>query len=277
MKNFQEKDKRITVFDNQGKGICDARNTGITHASASLYAVMDADDVAVSNRLQLQYEEFEKRPDLVLLGSNYHTFRKSLSNSKPVTLPLGDDEIRQSIRTTPTLAHPTIMARTECVRKVGGYRSAFEGAEDHDLYLRLSHLGELAVLPEFLIYYRLHSTQVSQTLKARGFMASVAAAFCDQCFREGRVDPHIGNQSCELIAHNQLEMLSSGKLPLTKENLILGIRAIRGLANLTGVVDQLIEIRRKIFFKLVVSLRIGSALKFWKSTRKRNWLANGHT
>jgi hypothetical protein len=48
------------------------------------------------------------------------------------------------------------------VRTLGGYRAAFRAAEDYDLWLRMAELGDIANLPEHLIQYRRHATNLSQ-------------------------------------------------------------------------------------------------------------------
>jgi hypothetical protein len=59
------------------------------------------------------------------------------------------------------LIHSSIMARTELMRRLGGYRGAFEGAEDYDLWLRAAEVAELGNLPEALVSYRRHPGSVS--------------------------------------------------------------------------------------------------------------------
>jgi hypothetical protein len=64
------------------------------------------------------------------------------------------------------LAHPAVMMRTELARKIGGYRSLCNNervdlAEDFDLWLRLSKVGEIHNLAEPILYYRQHSSQIS--------------------------------------------------------------------------------------------------------------------
>ena len=96
------------------------------------------------------------------------------------------------------------MTKREIVQQVGGYRKQFDGAEDHDLHLRISRHGEIATLPEFLLRYRLHSGQFSQVKKTIGFRASVAAVYCDMCVDQNLPDPSEFDKTCEELA---LELL----------------------------------------------------------------------
>jgi len=57
--------------------------------------------------------------------------------------------------------------RKDAVLACGGYRGAFQHAEDYDLWLRLSERHHIANLPEAFLYYRLHDAQVASRFHAR--------------------------------------------------------------------------------------------------------------
>ena len=48
------------------------------------------------------------------------------------------------------------MMRKAIAQRVGLYRPAFQGAEDYDLWLRMSEVSKIANLPERLLQYRVH-------------------------------------------------------------------------------------------------------------------------
>ncbi len=53
------------------------------------------------------------------------------------------------------------MVRRDAALLIGGYREQFDVAEDYDFWLRLSEVGDLANLPEFLYYWRVHTISKS--------------------------------------------------------------------------------------------------------------------
>jgi hypothetical protein len=67
------------------------------------------------------------------------------------------------------------MIRSVALALVGGYRSSFEPAEDMDLWLRLSKIGELANLDEKVLRYRVHAASITRT-DAAAQAASTALA-----------------------------------------------------------------------------------------------------
>ena len=56
---------------------------------------------------------------------------------------------------------PTFMGRAEILRSAGAFSSAYEIAGDLDMWLRIARLSPVAILDEYLMYYRRGSTQVS--------------------------------------------------------------------------------------------------------------------
>ena len=272
LNSYTASDHRVKIIDSTGQGICDAANLGIEQAKAPLIARMDADDISCPERLEKQLITFNKNPKLVLLGSYYRCFKDNGILTDAVTLPTTNNELQESIRCIPTFCHPATMARKEIIQMVGGYRKKFEGAEDHDLYLRLSRHGEIAVLPKFLLWYRLHSNQFSQVKKAQSIRASVAAIFCDMCAHQSLPDPSEFNKSVEELVLELLIHELNNASKISTPRLILCARAIRGLVLLPDFHDKLISLRKKIIFKLINSGQFYAAFSLWRRSRKKNWL-----
>lgn len=58
---------------------------------------------------------------------------------------------------------PTFMCRAEILRAAGPFSSEYEIAGDLEMWLRIARLAPVAVLNEYLMYYRRGSTQVSSS------------------------------------------------------------------------------------------------------------------
>ena len=272
LKSYASSDQRIILINSSGQGISEAINCGIEQAKSPLIARMDADDISHPERLEKQVNAFNNNQNLVLLGTFCHIFRDGDGKIQNYKIPTTNSELQNSIRSIPTLYHPTIMARKDIIQLVGGFRKRFEGAEDHDLYLRLSRHGEIAVLPEYLVWYRAHPNQYTQLKKALSFRASVAAIFCDMCDQQSLPDPSEFGKSCDEIAFEFLLQESKHITKLQKPKLILYSRAIRGLAMLPDFHSQLMSVRRKILFKLAISGQLHATFSLWRRSRKKNWL-----
>ncbi|GIW99532.1 MAG: hypothetical protein KatS3mg111_2865 [Pirellulaceae bacterium] len=154
-------DSRIRVITQSNQGIVAALNHGCQMARGPLLARMDADDVAFPQRLQRQVAWFQQHPRGVLVGAAILEIDEHSAPLRISSLPRCHEEIESALLSRRTgVFHPTVMMRADQWRAAGGYRPRFEWVEDHDLWLRLAHRGELANLPEVLLAYRMHAQSI---------------------------------------------------------------------------------------------------------------------
>lgn len=63
-------DNRIKIINNQkNSGIVFSRNIGITSALGNYISMFDSDDIALPNKLEIQYNFLEKNPEFAMVGS----------------------------------------------------------------------------------------------------------------------------------------------------------------------------------------------------------------
>jgi len=158
---FARNDGRILVLAREHRGVAEASNAGIDAARGRYVARMDADDISHPLRLQKQIAFLDANPGCVAVGSHIRIID---AEGKPIgswPLPEHHEEIvDRMMKGSLCLAHPSAVMRTEAVRSAGGYRPICVPAEDLDLWIRMSELGEFANLPEQLLSYRRHMDAV---------------------------------------------------------------------------------------------------------------------
>jgi len=71
LKRFAEKDSRLRVETRANKGLTRSLNEAIALSRGEFLARMDADDIALPNRLQIQVDFLQAYSDVVLLGGGY--------------------------------------------------------------------------------------------------------------------------------------------------------------------------------------------------------------
>ncbi len=68
----------------------------------------------------------------------------------------------------------------EAVRQIGSYRAGFWPCDDRDLWLRLARLGEVQLLPQLVMRYRVHSQQFRPpdllAIRERVYRAAIRAS-----------------------------------------------------------------------------------------------------
>ncbi|MCS2889647.1 glycosyltransferase [Parabacteroides faecis] len=151
-------DPRIRLlFNEKNEGNYPARNRGCRLAKGKYIAVMDADDVAMPERLEKQVGFMETNPDILACGTAY----RLLGQNKIIVQPIKWDEIRYVLLMTYCMLHPTMIIRSEIMTKINFYKEESICAEDYDLTLRLAINGRIVNLPDVLLNRRLRDDQIS--------------------------------------------------------------------------------------------------------------------
>ncbi|MEA4831263.1 UDP-Gal:alpha-D-GlcNAc-diphosphoundecaprenol beta-1,3-galactosyltransferase [bioreactor metagenome] len=132
--------KIIKLNENLGRG--EARRIGMLACTMPLVAVMDADDLSVSERFELQLECYRKDPSLSIVGGYIEELssEKGISHRLIRTVPLNDSDIRRGMKDRSPFNHITIMMRRDDVIAAGNYSGHFE-SEDYDLFFRMEQKG----------------------------------------------------------------------------------------------------------------------------------------
>jgi hypothetical protein len=176
-------DPRVKYHRLNKVGLVGALNYGLERATAPLIARIDADDLALPDRLALQVAHLDQNPDCVLLGCDFDEI-------DPEGRVIGANDFRmttdaalrwQLLFTTPFL-HPGVAFRRAAALQIGGYRKTYDVAEDYDMWVRLSAVGRIASLPDRLMRKRMHPTAVSVVHRERGQTQSseIAANYAAQ-------------------------------------------------------------------------------------------------
>lgn len=155
LRRHAAQDLRIIVLTNErNKERSVSRNIALAHARADLVAIMDADDIALPDRLAKQFAFMCTNPDVLVCGGAL-TCHETGEN---IYYPMNDEAIRTQLLWASPFAHSAVMFRRNPVLETGGYDPAMPFAEDYDLWSRLAvlHSWRFANLDEVLIRYRIH-------------------------------------------------------------------------------------------------------------------------
>lgn len=164
LEQFAAADARFRILHQPNAGIVASLNRGIREARAAWIARMDADDVALPERLAVQWDFVTKHPNTLLLSSHMVCIDAA---GLPIGVQYGPTnhfEIeRQLLVGKNTINHPTVVMQRDAVIAAGMYRQEFEWVEDADLWLRLARKGILETVPRVLLKYRMHDRSVCST------------------------------------------------------------------------------------------------------------------
>jgi glycosyltransferase involved in cell wall biosynthesis len=181
-------DPRITAIRNHtNEGLTCSLQTGLALCRGDLIARLDADDISMPRRLELQAAFLEKHPGVALVGSAVEIIDavgKALGSRLP---PCSAFAMSWSMCFGNPLVHSSVTFRKAAALAVGGYLEA-PYAEDYFLWTRLSAAGyKLGALPAVLVQLRQHEGQVSRA--KREVQAATAT-----CLAQENIERSIGFQ-----------------------------------------------------------------------------------
>lgn len=188
-----EEDPRIVVHRQINRGRAAALNLGLAMARAPLVARMDADDVALERRLELQYHFLRRNTDIAGVGGALTFIDEDGCPFAHATYPTSPQELyREFLSGRTALAHPAVTVRKSVLEAVGGYRDAFGDADDVDLWLRILDNFQMSNLPEEVLGYRIHRSQATVRGLEHQALCCVAAHVAARARRSGGRDPFDG-------------------------------------------------------------------------------------
>ena len=155
-------DKRIRLVENEENlGLTSSLNKGILISKGEFIARMDADDYSKPRRIEKQIKEMELRPEIDILGTEVVSFGDKYMFMSPPS-KMNSSRIKCELFFTSVLCHPSVMIRKSFLTANHLlYDETVKKGQDYDLWERSSVVGEMAILGEVLLYYRIHSEQIT--------------------------------------------------------------------------------------------------------------------
>ena len=164
-------DTRLCLHKSRGQGVSAAFNTGMGLARGDFIARMDADDLALPNRIRDQLDYLARHTDVDLCGGKVELFSAAGlagGNQRYQAWLNGcatPDHIARELFVESPIPNPTAFFRREALLRLGGYRDP-DWPEDYDLFLRADALGMKMGKPSaVLLRWREHDTRLTRTDK----------------------------------------------------------------------------------------------------------------
>ncbi|HEV8435798.1 MAG TPA: glycosyltransferase [Thermoanaerobaculia bacterium] len=144
---------RIHVLRQKNAGVAVARNSGIAAARGEYIAFLDADDVWLPRKLELQMPLFTDSVGLVHCGLEFGT---------AIQLPRIDGDVANALLLLePDVIHgpgSTVVVPKRVAEEAGGFDASLPASEDWDFIYRVATRHRVAHVPEPLVRYRKHGS-----------------------------------------------------------------------------------------------------------------------
>lgn len=155
-------DPRIIIINKANSGLPDSLNRGIEIARYDWIARMDGDDIAEPDRFETQVKYINDRVGII--GGQFVSIDEEGNEISGVLTakPLKDSTCRKNLLLGMSpLAHPTVLIRKSCLYKFGKYDINFKAAQDIELWSRLVPDIEIINVPNRVLLYRKHASNIS--------------------------------------------------------------------------------------------------------------------
>ncbi len=164
-------DSHIQYLYQENRGPAAARNAGIKVAQGEYICFLDADDVWLPNKLEVQLAFIEKNREVGLIFSDEEEwdgekvlhrsllakmlFRSDVLSQMPIQKAFRKLLIEDFIPTS------MVMVRKACFAKAGLFDESLKVSEDRDMWCRIAAYFGIACLPLILGKKRVHESNIS--------------------------------------------------------------------------------------------------------------------
>jgi glycosyltransferase involved in cell wall biosynthesis len=162
LQNYADLYDNIKIIEMPSPSVTKASNLGIELARYSHIARLDNDDVIHPNRIELQLKQFINDNTLVLVGSSARKINEKGEVTGRIKYLKGKFMVKFFTRYTCVIPHSSAMFSREAALAVGGYNEKYEaGGDDFNLWSKLIERGNIFILKDELLSYRIHPGQIT--------------------------------------------------------------------------------------------------------------------
>ena len=159
-------DSRVKYYKNEHNiGLVKTLNRAISLANGDYVARMDSDDISLPDRINQQVDYMESHKDCIICGTFAKSFIESGGTKKicgVMKYEIADNKIKNDLAYECCFAHPTVMFRSKLFSLTEKrYNDDYLNSEDYNYWIDLMDFGEYHNIPQYLLLYRISSTQMS--------------------------------------------------------------------------------------------------------------------
>lgn len=155
-----------------------ATNYGMQFAHGEFIARMDADDISYPTRIKKQVAYLMQHPNVILCGTQARIINKQGKIAGNKTMPTDNANIYRMYGVIHPIIHPTVMIRRSMLpfpTKI--YAMKWDVNDDYYTFFSLLPRGFFANLPDYLLQYRIHGSNLSLQHPKEKFLNSVKIRF----------------------------------------------------------------------------------------------------
>ena len=156
----------INLVKRRHKGPASARNAGICQAKGEFIAFLDSDDIWFPEKLRGQISYLTRHPEIGIVFCDVKPFGRSCHSQcggeidpwTHIGAPIED------LLSSRPIALSSVVVRRSCLDTVGLFDESLMGAEDYNLFIRLSRYYQFGYIEQVMVLKRNHENNLSDDL-----------------------------------------------------------------------------------------------------------------
>ena len=162
--NYLKQDNRIRFYINEKNlGLTNTLNRGLSLANGKYICRMDADDVSILNRIEIQKKYLEDNNYDLIGGISKMIDENGCDIYSIKKVPMNFEKIKKAIKYNQVISHPTWFGKKEIFDKMNGYRN-IPLCEDYDFTLRALLEGyRISNVNSNVLNYRMTKNSISRS------------------------------------------------------------------------------------------------------------------
>jgi len=159
----QYKNKKIIIIKlKKNIGSYKAINFAINLCKGKYIAILDSDDISHPSRLQKQVDLLDSEEKIGLVATWYKIIDAKNKILESIKMP-GNKNFNLKFPCNNFICHSSVMFKKKIAIEFGLYDDKLVYASDYNLFLKIFTKYKIKFIKEFLVYYRRHDKQKTQT------------------------------------------------------------------------------------------------------------------
>ena len=174
LNEYAKEESRIVLISNEHNlGLASSLNRGLKASRGDYIARMDADDIAVPERLTIEFDLLQQRQLDVIASSSILIDEVNDEIGRHPQMVESAVAVRELLQYDNFIVHPSVLGKKTAFETVGGYQEQLIACEDYDLWLRMTAAGQqIGVTNEPLMRYRIRQNSMTQSDMLKTFLIS---------------------------------------------------------------------------------------------------------
>lgn len=188
LKDYEKNDKINIVWRNKNGMISKASNDAIKIAKGEFIVLVDNDDTIEKDALYYFIEALNKDKSIDMIYSDEDKLDYNGVRMEPHFKP---DYSPDTFKCLNYICHLTCI-RKEIVQKIGGFRPAYDGSQDYDLFLRIEDItSKIYHIPKILYHWRQTKTSTAGYLGNKSYAYIAGKKALEDTFKRRKIEAKV--------------------------------------------------------------------------------------